>query len=90
LKSVRNPVFKKLYFNLPKEIQTQADKTFHLWKENRHHPSLHFKKIDDSPIMYSIRIGLNWRALCVQNLDTYIWFWIGSHEDYNQLIKQKK
>ncbi|MCB1145085.1 MAG: hypothetical protein KDK54_22770, partial [Leptospiraceae bacterium] len=62
MKSVRNQNFKRLYSNLPKEIQLQANKTFQFWKENRNHPSLHFKKLDNSPEIYSIRIGLNWRA----------------------------
>tara|TARA_B110000305_G_C19072025_1_gene462113 strand:- start:301 stop:474 length:174 start_codon:yes stop_codon:yes gene_type:complete len=29
----------------------------------------------------------NWRALGTMDGEGIVWFWIGSHEDYNNLIK---
>jgi hypothetical protein len=35
-------------------------------------------------MFYSIRIGRNWRALGLWKGDTIEWFWIGSHEQYDE------
>jgi hypothetical protein len=29
---------------------------------------------------------LRYRALAIEADDTYLWFWIGSHADYDRLI----
>jgi len=44
---------------------------------------LHFKKIGR---FWLVRIGLRYRALAVEVDDGYLWFWIGSHADYVELI----
>jgi len=80
--------FRTLNENLPKPVQTLAVKQFNLWKKYQNYPSLHFKLIHTSKRIYSIRIGLNYRALAVLDVDTYVWFWIGTHEEYNHLINR--
>ena len=79
------PKFWHSYYNLSVELQKTADKNFELLKADQHHPSLHFKKIGR---FWSVRVGIHVRALGVdspQN-DGVIWFWIGSHAEYDQLI----
>jgi hypothetical protein len=50
---------------------------------------LEFKKLKTSEAIYSIRVGIGWRALGVmKNKETVVWFWIGSHEEYNKLISE--
>ncbi|MFO8099522.1 MAG: hypothetical protein R6T83_07870 [Salinibacter sp.] len=39
----------------------------------------------DRPI-YSVRITQDYRAVGVQKEESIIWFWIGSHEDYDRLL----
>ena len=56
---------------------------FELLKADPHHPSLHFKKIDR---LWSVRVGAHYRALGLDNDDTVVWFWIGSHSDYDKLV----
>lgn len=51
------------------------------------HPSLQFKCVHQTEPLYSVRIGLGWRALGLLEDDTIAWFWIGSHADYDRLIK---
>lgn len=80
--------FRTLNANLPKPVQTLVVKQFNLWKKNQNYPSLQFKLIQISKQIYSIRIGLNYRALAVLDVDTYVWFGIGTHEEYNQLINR--
>ena len=62
--------FWKCFENLPALIQKIAKKKFELLKANPSHPSLHFKKIGQ---LWSIRAGLNYRALAVEDGDDYIW-----------------
>lgn len=47
------------------------------------HPSLQFKKVGR---YRSVRVGLRYRALAVEVEGRYLWFWIGSHADYDKLI----
>lgn len=82
--------FWKLFAQLPKHIQAEARNLYHVWQRDPFHSSLHFKKLGVSegfPV-YSIRIGRKWRALGILEDDTVKWFWIGSHEAYNQIIKK--
>ena len=54
-----------------------------LLKRDPRHPSLQFKKVGR---YWSIRVGLRYRALAVDVDGGYLWFWIGSHADYDKLI----
>jgi hypothetical protein len=80
------PRFWKLYKQLPKEVQTLADKSFELLKSDSNHPSLHFKQIDTTEKIWSARVGIHYRALGRGKPDGILWFWIGSHADYDKLI----
>ena len=73
------------YNALPAEIQKLADKNFELLKENPKHPSLHLKKINQ---FWSVRVGISYRALGIDipEDNTIVWFWIGNHKEYDQLI----
>lgn len=75
--------FWKFFDNLPLPVQKKARENFKLLKTNPRHPSLHFKKIGK---FWSVRIGLNHRALAVEDEDDYIWVWIGTHDDYERLL----
>ncbi|WP_446686515.1 ParE family toxin-like protein [Rhizobium laguerreae] len=61
-----------------------ADGNFDLLKQDPRHPSLHFKRVGR---FWSARVGASWRALAVSDGDDIIWFWIGSHADYDKLLK---
>lgn len=71
------------YGRLPQHIKKLADENFELLKSDPKHPSLHFKRIGR---FWSARVGKSWRALAIQDSDDFIWFWIGSHADYDRLI----
>lgn len=78
--------FRKVFEKLSPQIQEQAREAYRLFEQNPQHPSLRFKKIHKSQDIYSVRISRDYRALGVLEGDTIIWFWIGSHADYDQLI----
>ena len=83
LKYLASPQFWTCSSTLPKPVQQLARKSFALLKNDPRHPSLHFKKIGR---FWSVRIGLTYRALGVGIPDGVLWFWIGSHADYDNLI----
>ena len=60
-----------------------ADKSYELLKADPRHPSVHFKKLGD---LWSARIGLYYRALAKEVDDGMLWFWIGTHAEYERLI----
>ncbi len=70
--------------NLPVEIQNIAHKNFALLKVNPQHPSLHFKKVGH---FWSARVGKQYRALAIKDDADFIWVWIGTHNEYDQLVK---
>jgi hypothetical protein len=80
--------FRKAFAELPADVQKQARQAYHLFIENPHHPSLRFKSIHPTRPIYSVHIGLNYRAVGIRDEDDMIWYWIGSHADYDKLIQQ--
>jgi hypothetical protein len=80
--------FLALFARLPAAVQAQARKNYRLWRDNLSHPSLHFKRIHGNEAIFSVRVGLGWRALGLLENNTIFWFWIGSHADYDKLVKQ--
>jgi hypothetical protein len=87
MKSQTTHSFWKEYGRLPSEIRQRARHTYKLWKGNPGHPSLFFKRVKESQPLYSVRVGLGYRALGLFKADTVTWFWIGAHDDYDRLIK---
>lgn len=87
MKSLLTEDFIHAFRALPASVQAQARKNYRLWRANPAHPSLHFKRVHVHQPLYSVRIGLGWRALGLLEDDTITWFWIGSHADYDRLIK---
>ncbi len=78
-----SPAFWNCYRQLPNPVRELADKSFALLKADPHHPSLRFKKVGR---FWSARVGLYYRVLGVEAPDGVLWFWIGSHADYDKLV----
>ena len=75
----------KCFENLPQLVQKKAKKNFELLKKNPSHPSLHFKIVGK---YWSVRAGMNHRALSVEDGGDYIWVWIGTHDEYERMINK--
>jgi mRNA-degrading endonuclease RelE of RelBE toxin-antitoxin system len=84
MKSATLPSFWAEYRKLSNPIRERARKTYHLWADNPFHPSLHFKCIDSKESIWSVRVTRNYRAVGILDGDRVTWFWIGSHDDYEQ------
>ena len=79
-----NPAFWECHRNLPPSIQELADKNFQLLKTNPKHPSLHLKKVGK---YWSVRVGRKYRAVAIEIEAGVLWFWIGTHAEYDKLIE---
>ncbi len=78
--------FWKCFENLPEPVQKVSKKNFELLKANPLHPSLHFKKVGK---FWSVRAGIDHRALAVEEGQDFIWVWIGTHSEYERMIKER-
>jgi len=88
MKSRTTQRFRKALDKLPRQIQRQARDAYELFLQNPNHPSLRFKLVHPRKAIYSVRISRAYRALGVCEDDVVIWFWIGSHDDYERLITE--
>ena len=86
--SRRTPRFKKAFSELPQEVKDAARESYRRFRDDPSHPSLHLKQVHPSEPIYSVRISLKYRALAIKEGDTYVWFWIGSHSQYDALLKR--
>ena len=73
------------FARLPEAVQRVAQGNFELLKQNPLHPSLHFKRIGT---FWSVRVGINHRALAIEDGPDFIWVWIGPHAEYDRLIEK--
>jgi hypothetical protein len=84
MKSSTTPDFRERLAALPLEVRRSALKNYRLWRVNPRHPSLRFKPVGE---YWSVRVGASHRALGRKRHGEMIWFWIGSHDEYERLIK---
>jgi mRNA-degrading endonuclease RelE of RelBE toxin-antitoxin system len=80
------PRFWQCYHKLPKDIQELADKNYDLLRADSRHPSLHFKKVGRKRQVWSVRVGDHYRALGTERPEGIVWFWIGTHAEYDTLL----
>jgi hypothetical protein len=88
LKSHLTDDFIHCFRRAPKRIQRTAKKNYRLWKKDCSHPSLQFKYVGKRLPVYAVRVGIGWRALGLKEGDAIVWFWMGSHAEYDHLIRQ--
>jgi hypothetical protein len=75
--------FWHFHAQLPDAIRRLADANYELLKADPRHPSLHFKKAGR---FWSVRIGIHYRAVAVEDGSDIVWFWIGHHSEYDRII----
>lgn len=87
MKSSVTEEFRKRLHRLPIAVQEQAARAYGLWLSDPFHPGLQFKRVSKRQPVYSVRIGIGYRALGLRELDRVYWFWIGSHAEYDEWLK---
>ena len=84
MKHRATPRFWACYRALPSEVQQLADRSYELLMRDPRHPSLHFKKVGQ---LWSARVGLHYRALAVEADSELLWVWIGTHAEYDRMLR---
>ncbi len=85
LLSRTTPKFWKLFAELPAGIQELAVEKYELFKRDLSHRSLGFK---EKGRVWTVDIGQSYRAIAHRSENQLTWFWIGSHEDYNKVLRR--
>jgi hypothetical protein len=78
--------FRRDFAALPTAIRKQARAAYRLFKSDPNHPSLRFKKLPPHADLWSVRVTDDYRALGRRRGDVILWFFIGSHADYEKLL----
>ena len=76
--------FWQCYRRLPSEVQQLADENYQQLCADPRHPSLKLKKVGE---FWSVRIGLHYRALAIEDSADLVWVWIGTHAEYDHLTR---
>jgi len=79
-----HPDFRSQYHRLPRHIRDLADQNFELLKSDPRHPYLHLKKVGRH---WSVRVGIHYRAIGVESPQGILWYWIGTHAEYDRMTK---
>ena len=85
MKHFASPDYWESYRSLPSNVRQLADKQFALLKQDPGHPSLRLKQVGQ---FWSVRVGRRYRALGFETEDGIVWFWIGSHSEYDRLVNR--
>ncbi|KAA0251841.1 hypothetical protein FBQ97_07310 [Acidobacteria bacterium ACD] len=89
MKSHTTAAFRRAFAALPAGVRAQARRAYVQFRFNPRHPGLRFKPVHATRPIYSVRVGLHFRAPGVVAGDEIVWFWIGSHDDYERLVGQR-
>ncbi len=94
-RNVRTGSCRSMFEALSPALQRNANAAFQMFLENPDHPSLRRHQLQDTHRgrhrsgSWSVSINLQYRAIYVVDGDTNVWYWIGSHSDYNALTGRK-
>jgi hypothetical protein len=87
MKSHTTATFRRRFAELPAKIQVQARADYRLFQSDPNHPGLHFHPVTSGKeTLYSIYIGIHYRALARERNGELYWFWIGHHSVYDAIL----
>ena len=86
MKSHITKSFGEGFRQLPEAVRRQGRQAYKLFKQNPYHPSLKFRQVHSIKPIYSVRIGIHYRAIGIRQRDEIIWYWIGSHAEYDRIL----
>jgi len=68
---------------LPEEVRKLADQAFKHLEQDPQYPGTRLKRVGR---FWSARVGASYRALAIDGPDGPVWFWIGTHAEYDKLL----
>ena len=88
MKSRTSKRFRDELAHLPNDVRRQAQRAYERFEQNPYHPGLQFRQVHTVLPVYSARVGLHYRAVGMLDGENIVWFWIGSHAEYDALLAQ--
>jgi hypothetical protein len=88
MRSFAQESFWDAYRLLPGHAKRRARDSYRFFASNPNHPSLDFKRVSRRRPVYSARVSIDYRAVGVMDQGDIVWFWIGSHDEYDRLLKR--
>jgi hypothetical protein len=76
--------FWRLYYELPPEIRAAAREAYRKFTANSAHPGLQLERLKCDSRTWSVRVTRNYRAVARRYDDDWLWFWIGTHEEFDR------
>lgn len=89
LRSVLTRSFHDAHGRLPEQELREARSSWE-FPHNPTHPSLDLKRVSRRRPVYSVCVVRDnrFRALGAMDGEVIVWFWIGSHQEYDRLLRQ--
>lgn len=87
MKSRTTKKFRELLAQLPDQVRAAAKESYGVFRDDPSHPGLRFKKVHPKDPIYSVRVGAGYRAVGLLKEDAVVWFWIGTHAEYDTLLE---
>lgn len=85
-----HPDFRRCLAKLPPDIRERARDAYRRFATDPSHPGLRFKRVHAELPLWSVRITESYRAIGVRKQnDEIIWFFIGTHAEYDKLLRSR-
>lgn len=91
----RTWAFHALFVALPAQYRRAATATFRMFIQNPQHPALRVHTLAPTktgqhwPGSISVSISMKYRAIYAVRNGVNVWYWIGTHADYDTFIGRK-
>lgn len=91
----RTAEYRRLLAKLPQWVHRLADETFELFLADPSHPSLRLHALVDTARgqhrsgSFAVYLGKKYRVIYHIDGDTNVWYWIGTHNDYENFTGKK-
>lgn len=83
-----HPRFRRDLDRLPADMRQRAREAYRRFAADPAHPGLRFKRLHSELPLWSVRITDSYRAVGIRKSeDEIIWFFIGTHADYDRLLR---
>lgn len=86
MKSSKTTSFRSRFEALSLATRALVRKNFQLWLRDSRPPSIQFKKVGR---YLSARVGNDFPARAIMTGKRVDWFWIGRHDEYEQIIGRR-
>lgn len=87
MKSHTTPAFRRRLAELPPHIQAQARVAYRQFLSDPSYPGLRFHPVvRGNDTLYSVSVGIHYRALSTLEHGELYWFWIGHHAVYDKIL----